>query len=161
VSDIVPLLIDVAGPLVSAIGGVALAVWRLQHSISERVRDLEEKRKHFQDLDYPREHRELLKAISDVREECQRGSNAVREELQQRAKERAEVRRLQNKSTERHTVLEQRVEQCERAAEEMSTQFQSFAKEQNEQWQAINKSLGQIEGFIRGLLQKDPKFPKS
>lgn len=138
-------------PLSSGIAGVVVTVWKLQKDLSSRVDDLYR----FRDVDYARERSELLKSVSAIRTDVKKEIESLRSELQVKSKELAQLKLLQTKAAERASVLESQFEQLSRSIESMDEQFKTFAISQNEQWQAINKSLGQLEGFIRGALQKD------
>lgn len=128
------LVWKVAPPVVSGIGGVIGAVWRLTQSLDRRVENLER----FIKEKYPEQHAALLKEI-----------DTVYKELQARSKERVDTRRLQTKLSERYFAIETRVENLEKTLAALNESFVEHAKGQNDQWQEISRALGQLEGWLR------------
>lgn len=179
-SDFTAFLLDkVALPVLSGAGGVALSIWRLQKSLSDRLEALELAWKQFNDKDYPRERGDFqakfadqlaqVHAFLDLLEKTKKELEAkindevedINKGLNRRSHERAETRKLQSRLSERYMALEGRMEKCEKSLSELSTQYQDFAKDQNEQWQTMNNQLGQLEGYLRGIIRSSDsgQFP--
>jgi len=157
------LLERVAPAAGSGVVGVAVAIWRLQKGIGDRVLALETAWWQFSEKDYARERLEVLDTVKGLRADVSRELEDLEKELRQRARERVDARRLQTRLSERYMSLEGRVEVCEKAIADLNDQFQSFAREQNEQWQTMTRTLGQLEGYLRGISRRvadSGKFPE-
>ncbi len=156
------LLEKVVPAAASGILGVGATFWRLQQGIGDRVLSLETAWKQFREKDYVREHGEVLESIKKLKEDVEHELEEVAKDLRQRSRERVDARRLQQRLSERYMSLEGRVEACEKAIADLNEQYQNFAREQNEQWQTMTRTLGQLEGYLRGIgrgTKDSGKFP--
>lgn len=91
----------------------------------------------------------VKRLFDEIKQDLEKETQDIYEELRARAKERATTRRLLLKLNERYLALEDRVQACEKSFQQHNEAFIQHAREQREQWQEINRALGHIEGFLR------------
>lgn len=69
--------------------------------------------------------------------------------------------RKYQKIEDRLAALEQKDGEHDKKLDKLDTDYDTMTKENNESWQYINRSLGQIEGMLRGLPPPLPPARKS
>lgn len=159
-ADIVTFLVDkVAFPVLSGAGGVGVTIWRFSASVSARLEAVERAWKQFSDHDYPRERNELVAALKTLRQDIAKELNKIQNDDSRSTRERSDARRLHANLSDRVAQMEFRVQGCEKAIQDLNDQFETFAKEQNELWQNMTRTLGQIEGYLRGVATRNSNGP--
>ena len=96
----------------------------------------------------------LRQVLQVLRQDFESEVEDIETTFKNKAKERADTRRLLTRLTERYIVLESRLETAEAAINTMNESLKDFMTEQQKQWQTTAKSLGQIEGYLRGTGNK-------
>jgi len=164
------LLTKVVAPLAAGTVGVVTGAYRMHKALEERLKTLEVSWKQFIEHDYPREHlelhaandslkAELLERLRSLREELGAHDDRLLQQVEAHAKKHLEVQGLCAHHTVRGTTVETRLKGCEAAIEDLNEQFRSFAQGQNEQWQTMTRTLGQLEGYLQGIM-KNPGSSK-
>ena len=158
------------GPAVTGVGGALATIWKTTHSTFNRLSSLEKDSAQCKER-----HKGIMSRfvsvdtrIDDV-EKNTRGvesgvdglmsslSKAVTELSTLRASMSSYMTQTQySKMLERMASLERRVSDLDDAISRQDTTMINFAREQHEQWQGINRSLGQLERFIKGRASAHP-----
>lgn len=159
-ADIVTILVDkVALPVLSGAGGVGLSIWRMSASVSRRLEAVERAWKQFNEIDYPRERGEILAALKTLRQDITKELNKIHSDDTRSAKERIDARRLHANLSERVTQLEFYLENCDKSVQDLRDQLGTFVREQTELWQSMSRSMGQLEGFVKGVTNRSDHGP--
>jgi len=144
------------GPALTGVAGAAATLWKTTHSIFNRLKVLEDKadqhRVRLQSIAVglaSLESRLLsndnsTKTLDAGYDEHERGLSSIRSQLSSFITQAHFAKTL-----ERLAAAERRMSEVDEEIDRLDKTLISFAKEQNEQWQGINRSLGQLEGFIR------------
>jgi chromosome segregation ATPase len=165
--DFTSLLEKAVPTLLSGAGSAAGFVWRFTHALSARVASLENSLEGVKlaiasaQIEVENNHKKLHgdlatlhQVLTVIRKDMDSETEDIYGTLRIRAKEQADLRRIFTRLTERYIGLEARLEQAEAAINNMNDSLKDFMKGQQEQWQTTSKSLGQIEGYIRGISRR-------
>lgn len=145
------------GPAVTGIGGALATLWKTTRGIFDRLKKLEEEvtrcKSRFKELssDVTSSTAGVKSAIGQI----EILGVGLREHEQSLQTIRAGISSLVTqtvyaKTLERLSAVERHVCELRGDIDRLDKTLVSFAREQNEQWHSINRSLGQLEGYIKG-----------
>lgn len=145
------------GPVATGVGGALATLWRTTHRIFRRLREIEEDIKKIrQRLAQIMEQANSLGARVESLESSMRVLDVG---LREFGRNLDKVRTTSSgfmthaghaKTLERISSLERQSSDLDTELDRIDRTLVNFAREQNDQWQTVNRSLGQLEGYIKG-----------
>ena len=114
------VLIKAAPPAITGVGGVVISVWRMTRTFAKRIDRLEEQRRKMFGTT------ELMgQTVNELQRQTDRAENRV-------------------------ISFEKQLSTTQEELERINETLISFIKEQNDQWQEMNRTLGRLEGYLKG-----------
>lgn len=151
-ADILTFILDkVALPVLSGAGGVGASIWRMSVTLSNRIEKLEASWILFTEKDYPKDKSDFTAALHQLHQFILKELQDLRNDSKNGARERSDARRLSTSLVDRLVQLEHQLAECSKAVDTLEEQLRQFMKEQHDQWQDMTRTLGQIEGYLRGV----------
>jgi len=129
---------------ITGLGTAALSLWRFGSGVMSRLEKLEAAVAPLPTrLDA--EVASLRKEVKELRDELDQFDGSIRSRASK--KETAGL-------SERLIGLEARLAQAEEGIVGITTSLKHHIQEQQEQWNTVHRTLGQIEGFLKGMISK-------
>lgn len=149
-ADAIVEVVKALGPVATGVGGALATLWRTTHRIFARLKKLEAGVDSLQVSvtrtdNQVQSHDNQIRTLDAGVAEHERTLVSLRAALPTLVTQTSLAKVL-----ERLASAERRMAELEEENDRLERTLVNFAREQNEQWQGINRSLGQLEGYIKG-----------